>query len=1629
MARTLLLYFLLAICTHLSFGQTIIDTVTIGTGTADDYFGGPIYRSSSSSSFDYSRYSYLYTASEMAAQGIPPGAVIKGIAWEKASAFETNGPAIFEIFAENAAASSLGSTPWTSVIASATSVYQDSMQNIPSTVGWIHFDFPLNFVYNGGNFQISADWDISGVSGSPSTGAFRWNYEPQTGLAIGAASSSASGVATLGSSSYSDERPNIRIIYEFTPLSDDLVLVSIDQPNDGCLSNAEVIEVTIANIGLNAATNFSVGYQITNPNGVLSTPVAEVYTDTLASAANATFTFATPANLGAPGTYVINAFISYPFDRDNSNNVVSDSVTNVKQIAPWSEDFETFGTGSASLPYPNGWTDGGGADPWWGEVGTTPSGTTTGPSVDHTLGTSSGTYLYTESSNSATGEEFLILSPCVDISALNCPKMSFWYHMFGAAMGELHVDVSTDGGATFTLDVIPPIVGQQQTSGSDPWIYVEANLGAFAGGDVTIRFRGIDANSSTSDIAIDDVSVFNGLGEDIAVNAITAPKTGCGSTAEAITIEIVNRGCSMVPAGAVVATFNSTGNPGSGPFSEPVNSAIAPGQILSYTFTNTVNVSNAGTYSFTAGVAFTPTSGFIDANLANNAVQDSFVNATQTVPWSETFESWNEGITDNYPGGWTDGGGDFTWESETGTTTSTNTGPEVDHTLGTSSGIYLYTEASSRTGVFNLLSPCIDLGTFTCPKLKFWYHMYGADIVSLSVDVSNDNGATWTNDLGLLVGQQQTSNSAPWDSLVVNLNGFTGQTIKIRFRGQTVSFDSDIAIDDIEVFDGTGEDVAVTEILSPVNGCGLGNEPVTVIVENLGCSNLSNVPVGYQIGLTGTPVVELIPGPIPSGGSVTYTFSALANLSATGSFTIGAATGLIGDINTSNDTSITIISNDFLPNNPTVQGDLVCYNTSANLFATSNGDTILWYDQLMGGNVIALGDAFQTPALTATDTFYAASGSFNAGNLVSTYNDNNGASGNMFDIQANAGPVRIDSFYIHTPSTTTADVEVFFKVGSYMGNTSDPSVWTSLGRDTIAANGNGVPTPISKFLDVTIPAGQVYAFNVFVHNGSIDYTNGTTEGAVFASDNFITFYEGIGTNTAFPTSFNTPRVWNGTVFYTALGCESDRVPVIADVHPTIQPIDLGEDTTICGNAFLALDAGNTGFNLNYSWSTGENTQQILATGTPGTADTTVYSVTVSDSLGCSAMADVTVIAEQPIDVIPMVTDVDCNGNGNGSINLMVAGGTGTYTYLWNTNDTTQSISGLNGGNYSVDVTDSNGCTAATTVASVDEPAAALGAMVDAITDVSCFGDSTGTVSVTISGGTQPYNFQWSNGDTTEDLTGLPAGSYTGVVTDANGCVLTTPALDITEPATAVAVAVDGVRDEDCAGDNSGYIFITPSGGTPPYTYLWSNGSTDPDLNAIPGGSYSGTVTDANGCSLTAGPVNIATMDSVPTADFSFVVSGGEATFTNNSSSNATSFAWDFGDGSPTQAGANPVYTYTANGNYSVTLIAYNNCGSDTTMIPLDMGTVSIDDIFNTNIQVYPNPTTGDFYIEFNRLFLKDVRIKLANLNGKTISYQELGNVNGALTHRVEVPANLARGMYLLQVISVDGTLARRIVLE
>ncbi len=275
-----------------------------------------------------------------------------------------------------------------------------------------------------------------------------------------------------------------------------------------------------------------------------------------------------------------------------------------------------------------------------------------------------------------------------------------------------------------------------------------------------------------------------------------------------------------------------------------------------------------------------------------------------------------------------------------------------------------------------------------------------------------------------------------------------------------------------------------------------------------------------------------------------------------------------------------------------------------------------------------------------------------------------------------------------------------------------------------------------------------------------------------------------------------------------------------------------------GSATATVSGGTAPYT--YLWSDG----QTAATASGLTSG--AYSLVATDANGCTASTTANVGNSAGLTASGVVTNVSCNGEASGAIDLMPSGGTMPYTFNWSNGATTEDLAGLGAGSYSGTVTDANGCTFVGTV-EITEPTALAGATVS--TDASCNGVADGEASVSASGGTAPYTYAWSNGGTSASLAGLGAGTYTGTVTDANGCMLVASAT-VGEPSAIIATTV--VTDE-MEGDMMGAIDLTVSGGTAPYTFAWSNGATTEDLAGLVGGDYTGTVTDANGCTAVSGP--------------------------------------------------------------------------------------------------------------------------------------------------------------------------------
>lgn len=239
-----------------------------------------------------------------------------------------------------------------------------------------------------------------------------------------------------------------------------------------------------------------------------------------------------------------------------------------------------------------------------------------------------------------------------------------------------------------------------------------------------------------------------------------------------------------------------------------------------------------------------------------------------------------------------------------------------------------------------------------------------------------------------------------------------------------------------------------------------------------------------------------------------------------------------------------------------------------------------------------------------------------------------------------------------------------------------------------------------------------------------------------------------------------------------------------------------------------------------------------------------YLAIVRDAAGCYGNAHFVITEPTQIQVSAGVLDVMCNAGSTGAVYVNAEGGTGSLQYsLDGVNyQSSSSFTGLMADSYTVYVQDGNGCLQTLSV-DVTQP---LPMMINSsIADVVCSGGNNGVIDLGVTGGINPYWYSWSNGEHTEDVFNLSAGTYSVSINDMNGCNATSTFV-VTEPNSPLIVN-GNITDATGQTTADGSIDITTTGGVAPYTFLWSNGSTSEDISGVTPGSYTVTITDANGC--------------------------------------------------------------------------------------------------------------------------------------------------------------------------------------
>jgi hypothetical protein len=248
-----------------------------------------------------------------------------------------------------------------------------------------------------------------------------------------------------------------------------------------------------------------------------------------------------------------------------------------------------------------------------------------------------------------------------------------------------------------------------------------------------------------------------------------------------------------------------------------------------------------------------------------------------------------------------------------------------------------------------------------------------------------------------------------------------------------------------------------------------------------------------------------------------------------------------------------------------------------------------------------------------------------------------------------------------------------------------------------------------------------------------------------------------------------------------------------------------------------------------------------------TAGTHTFSIT--DSNNCSLIDSISISEPTLLSTSYLIEEVSCYGSSDGSAMATVLGGILPYNYIWSSGGTTSMENSLSAGTYSLTVTDSNNCSITDTVF-ITQPAVLNSSFLQ--NNVSACGLTDGSINATFSGGTQPYTFAWSNGDTTEDISNLGAGQYTLIVADSNNCSIFDTIIITQISYNLLVSATTSNYNNYQISCNGGADSITAivSGGIPGYSYLWSDGQTAPIANNLVAGKYALTVTDSNSCDYT-----------------------------------------------------------------------------------------------------------------------------------------------------------------------------------
>ncbi len=710
--------------------------------------------------------------------------------------------------------------------------------------------------------------------------------------------------------------------------------------------------------------------------------------------------------------------------------------------------------------------------------------------------------------------------------------------------------ITADGGATWTeLGRIDSSTVITPTPLGETAIF---DLTAYSGSVVRIAFFGDEGT-------VDDASDVNFYMDNFRVRPIPTCPDPIGLSVTNVSFDAVD--LSWTETGSATAWEVEYGAPG---FTPGTGTVVA----VSGTSSTTVTALMEQTaYEFVVRAICAP--GDSSAySFATSATTLCAPLSTPT-PGPETFElvspasfgdlgnCWNTSPTSGYR-----------WESEDATginENSTGTGPFTDHTLAPAAGgIYMYTEATSGSAgdTAFLNSPLVDLSGLAFPNVSFWYHMYGAAMGDLSLQINDGSG--W-NTITTISGQQQTAGGDEWIKFSANILNYSG-IVQFRFVGvRGTSFTSDMAIDDVSIQEAPTNELAVSSIDAPMSGCGMESTPITITVDNNGVNTLLYVPVVVQLTGDFAGVYTLVVDTLPALSTVQLTLDSINTL-AGGLTDITAFTNLANDSDPSNDTSTVSLTFGAVPSTPVIADVVACAGESIDLGFASVG-FLSWFESDTSSLPFFQGDTLTV--LAADTTFY-----------VSQQATIVGCPSDLAIVQLSTTPT-----YLDTVVMTACDSMVIGGVAQTTSGFYTDSLTSAVGCDSIVVFNLTVNNSYAEARSATICDNATFT----LPDGVVVNTAGTYTSVLTAAngcDSVITYTVDVVSSFALVQDLEAcdgDTVVVGTSVYTSTGSYVDSLlsaggcdSVITTnlvVYPTVD-VTIGGVTVVCESApavDLALD--------------------------------------------------------------------------------------------------------------------------------------------------------------------------------------------------------------------------------------------------------------------------------------------------------------------------------------------------------------------------------------------------------------------------------------------------------------------------